>query len=80
MEFAYLLKNALQGQTDGQSSRTVITDNIESLVIIPPDVSPFVISSEMLALEALEIELVNPYKGLRAFQQSDSKDFHGGKS
>jgi WD40 repeat protein len=55
----------------------VNTGDIESLVIIPPDVSPFVISSEMLALEALEIELVNPYKGLRAFQQSDSKDFHG---
>ncbi len=77
VEFGNQVKETLRGQESSTPTRGIQTDKVEEFIIIPPDIAPFVLTSEVLALEAIEVDLVNPYKGLRAFQQSDSKDFFG---
>jgi WD40 repeat protein/ABC-type sugar transport system substrate-binding protein len=74
LAFAAAFQYALKGKQTDTSS---ITRDFDKYLVIPPDLQPFTITPEMLDMEAPGIELVNPFKGLRAFQEGDAGDFFG---
>ncbi|NJL93429.1 MAG: serine/threonine-protein kinase PknK, partial [Anaerolineae bacterium] len=75
--FANAFREALSGERFSQTFKRPTNLEDDDLFIITEDVAPFRITTDMLDLEAPALELVNPYKGLRAFQESDSDDFYG---
>jgi len=78
MMFARAFKQALQGrQSPSFEAINRAAEGLESLVVVPEGVAPLIITPDMLDLEMTTPELVNPYKGLRAFQEGDSDDFFG---
>ncbi|MBN1562931.1 MAG: protein kinase [Anaerolineae bacterium] len=76
LSFAQAFKRAVR-DTPRPETETVTDDEFDDLIVIAGDIEQFTITSNMLDLEAPDIHLVNPYKGLRAFQEGDSSDFYG---
>lgn len=76
--FLSALRQAVEGKKDSRQVPAMgKSGTSDGLLIFPADFQPFILSPEMLDLEAPEIQLVNPYKGLRAFQETDADDFFG---
>ena len=76
MLFAHDFKHALSG-FNAQPTRMVNTDTGE-LVIVPEDTRSFTINMDDIApTTGAQLAIINPYKGLRAFQESDASDFYG---
>jgi len=73
MAFSQALHEAFE---KAEQIAPAVHENVEDLVVVPPDVKGFELTEEMLDLE-VATEIPNPYKGLRAFQQGDAKDFFG---
>jgi WD40 repeat protein/serine/threonine protein kinase/DNA-binding LacI/PurR family transcriptional regulator len=79
--FASALRQAVEGKKDSRQVPAMgKSGESDGLLVFPSDFQPFILSPEMLDLEAPEIQLVNPYKGLRAFQETDADDFFGRKT
>ncbi|MBN8634797.1 MAG: protein kinase [Anaerolineae bacterium] len=74
--FARAFRQAIQARKDiGISLESL--DDTNDLIQISGDVGNLTITPELVEMEAHNLSLVNPYKGLRAFQQGDAKDFFG---
>ena len=75
MLFARDFKRAVSG-FNSQPSRQVDTATGE-MVIVPEATQAFSIDMSDLSSTEGPLVIVNPYKGLRAFQESDASDFYG---
>lgn len=49
--------------------------DMDNMVVVPDDTLPFALSEEDLL--GYGVQAINPYKGLRAFQEGDADDFFG---
>ncbi|MEO1290546.1 MAG: serine/threonine-protein kinase, partial [Chloroflexota bacterium] len=79
MHFARDFRHAVSGF---KSSPSVTLDkDTGEMVVVPEDTVSFVIDINDLSpnTTGAQMIIVNPYKGLRAFQESDASDFHGRK-
>ncbi len=72
--FAQAFQDAFQ---EKEPEAIVVDSAMDDLISIPSDLGGFILTEETLDLEVAPAEIANPYKGLRAFQQGDSKDFFG---
>ncbi len=77
MSFARAFRQATQKRPDSFSITSDNLDDTSDLITITGDIGTLTITPELVEMEAHNLSLVNPYKGLRAFQQGDAKDFFG---
>lgn len=76
MLFARDFKHAIS-QVGSTPQRIVDTETGE-MVFVPEDTKAFTINMEDFApTTGTQLAIINPYKGLRAFQESDASDFYG---
>jgi len=74
--FARAFRQAIQKRKEFTVTLDDLSDT-NDLIQIRGDVGNLTITPELVEMEAHNLALVNPYKGLRAFQQGDAKDFFG---
>jgi WD40 repeat protein/ABC-type sugar transport system substrate-binding protein len=77
VDFARAFRQALQNSQAAPATQAADDLDDELLVIVPEGLQPFTATAETMELDQLDIELVNPYKGLRPFEEGDANDFFG---
>ncbi|MGJ3238934.1 MAG: protein kinase domain-containing protein [Anaerolineae bacterium] len=73
-DFSHALAN-YQVRADQASQADI--DTSSDFVVVPDDTMSFSISIDNTGISTGSQVIINPYKGLRAFQESDSDDFYG---
>jgi WD40 repeat protein/serine/threonine protein kinase/ABC-type sugar transport system substrate-binding protein len=74
--FARAFRQAIRRRQEFNITADDLSES-DDLIKIEGDIGRLTITPELVELEAHNLALVNPYKGLRAFQQGDAKDFFG---
>mgnify|MGYP001388179267 FL=1 len=74
---ALAFARAFRQAAEKKAPLIISDDEYDDLVTISGSVGKLTITEDLVEMEAHNLALVNPYKGLRAFQQGDAKDFFG---